>query len=417
MIMEFHRSSFVKALHDALFYLYDPYELKRSPLQSYLAPQLAERGIDLKQGLIESINALTPDESIPYDTKAWKIYEALNYYFVEQVSQREAAKTLLISLRTFQRLLPEAIDVLAERIASDYQIVFSEKENKPEDHETAAESQRERNDTWVKETTALKSKKPSVGIDIGKMLKEISQILQPILQDGEKSVSIQIPEENWQAAGEVTILRQAVLTAVSFFNQPGKKFKISIFTEQKGKQGVLQIQGQRGDEVIENTETAVPVDTSKVLADLMGILQGSVAFQRTSPGGLLILLKVPVLRQYKIAVVDDNADAIRLVEKILPSGNFFVIGIQDPEQVIPLIERERPSLILMDVMLPNIDGWMLLSQIKSSPNLSNIPVIISTVLPHEDLSLSLGANGFLRKPFTQQELLQALEAHVLKKPM
>jgi CheY-like chemotaxis protein len=116
-------------------------------------------------------------------------------------------------------------------------------------------------------------------------------------------------------------------------------------------------------------------------------------------------------------VVDDNADAIRLVQKYLLSSIYTVTGVQDPERVIPELEKEIPFLILMDVMLPNIDGWMLLSQIRHNPGLSKIPVIVSTILPQEDLSISLGADGFLRKPYTPQELLQILDTHILKNPM
>jgi CheY-like chemotaxis protein len=115
--------------------------------------------------------------------------------------------------------------------------------------------------------------------------------------------------------------------------------------------------------------------------------------------------------------VDDNADAIRLVEKYLSSNIYTVTGVQDPERVIAEIEKERPFLILMDVMLPNIDGWMLLSQIRLNPGLSKIPVIVSTILPQEHLSISLGADGFLRKPYSQQELLHVLDTHVFRNPM
>jgi CheY-like chemotaxis protein len=96
---------------------------------------------------------------------------------------------------------------------------------------------------------------------------------------------------------------------------------------------------------------------------------------------------------------------------------YLVSGVQDPELVITELEKEEPALILMDVMLPNIDGWMLLSQIRLNPGLSKIPVIVSTILPQEDLSISLGANGFLRKPYSQQELLQILDLQILRNPM
>jgi CheY-like chemotaxis protein len=60
-------------------------------------------------------------------------------------------------------------------------------------------------------------------------------------------------------------------------------------------------------------------------------------------------------------------------------------------------------------MLPGVDGWEILGRLREHPTTSSVPVIISTILLQEDLALSLGAAGFLRKPFTQTALLAALD--------
>ncbi len=405
------RSQFIDSLREALLNLYNPLELKHNPLQALLENQNPDSSPDLKQVLINAVHELMPDSHTPYDTRAWKYYELLYYCFIDRLGQKEAAKTLLISLRTLQRLLPEAIEVLGEKLAAEYHLTFPEGEAQPSQTLPGPE------DVWNKETALLKSKDSATYIDIRKMLREIMQILQPISGVGESKVKIEIPEEAWLVMGQVTILRQAVLTAISCFDQQEPGLKITISSEQKGEQGAIRIRGQSQSREIQDPSLSSKADIPAALTNLMNLLQGSAEIQRARSNELSILLTFPAQRQFKIMVVDDNADAIRLVEKYLASGIYTVCGVQDPEDVIPVLEKQQPALILMDVMLPNIDGWMLLGQIRRSPDFSKIPVIISTILPQEDLSLSLGADGFLRKPYTQQELLRILDLHLLKSPM
>jgi len=407
----YNHDRFINSLRDALLNLYNPYELKHNSLQSILADQEGEPKKDLKVLLIDSINGLMPDKQTPYDTKAWKFYELLNYCFVDQIGQKEAAKNLLISLRTLQRLLPEAIEILAEQIASKHHFTLIDGETEPLQKKNRPADMAELNETWARETDSLKAKYSGNIIDIHKMLKEISQILQPISGIDQSKVQVELPEEAWLVMGQVTFLRQAVLTAISAFDRQ-KPGQIVISSERKDSQGFIQIKGQGG----ENIDNVSDADIPAALTNLMELLKGSAAIQRTS-AELSILLSFPAQKQYKILVVDDNADAIRLVEKYLSNNIYTVTGVQDPERVISEIEKERPFLILMDVMLPNIDGWMLLSQIRLNPGLSKIPVIVSTILPQEHLSISLGADGFLRKPYSPQELLQVLDAHVFRSPM
>jgi CheY-like chemotaxis protein len=64
-------------------------------------------------------------------------------------------------------------------------------------------------------------------------------------------------------------------------------------------------------------------------------------------------------------------------------------------------------------MMPGIDGWDLLAQLRHHPLTCDIPVLVCTVLPQEELALSLGASGFVRKPTTRQSFRQALESQIV----
>ena len=69
---------------------------------------------------------------------------------------------------------------------------------------------------------------------------------------------------------------------------------------------------------------------------------------------------------------------------------------------------------MLDVMLPGIDGWELLGRLREHPRTRNVPVVISTILPQEQLALALGAAAFLRKPINRETLLSSLDRLLIR---
>ena len=124
---------------------------------------------------------------------------------------------------------------------------------------------------------------------------------------------------------------------------------------------------------------------------------------------------LPRLERIPVFVIDDNIDALRLIERYLEGSPYRCLGTSEPARALTAAEEHGVKVILLDVMLPGIDGWELLGRIREHPRLGQIPVIITTILPQETLALTLGAAGFLRKPFTQAALLQILAQQLAAK--
>jgi len=66
---------------------------------------------------------------------------------------------------------------------------------------------------------------------------------------------------------------------------------------------------------------------------------------------------------------------------------------------------------VLDVMMPGIDGWEVLTRLRAHPTMANTALIVCTVLPQEELALAMGADGFLQKPVTREAFLAMLERH------
>ncbi len=114
-----------------------------------------------------------------------------------------------------------------------------------------------------------------------------------------------------------------------------------------------------------------------------------------------------------IAVIDDEPDILELVSLHLKKANFEVKGFGDGASFLTSILRRVPDLIILDLMLPDIDGIDLLKDLKSDNRYSSVPIIILTAKNHESeriLGLELGADDYVVKPFSPRELVARVKA-------
>lgn len=114
----------------------------------------------------------------------------------------------------------------------------------------------------------------------------------------------------------------------------------------------------------------------------------------------------------KIALVEDDADLYALLKYNLEKEGFVLVGTQTGKGAIELCRRERPDLILLDIMLPDSDGLDICKGIRAHPELAHIPVIFLTARASETdriVGLELGANDYIVKPFFIRELIARIK--------
>jgi CheY-like chemotaxis protein len=121
------------------------------------------------------------------------------------------------------------------------------------------------------------------------------------------------------------------------------------------------------------------------------------------------VLSLPALEQRVVLIVDDNADTLQLLERYAAGTPYNVLTTRDPERVIEMAEKHAPHVVVLDVMMPQVDGWMLLGRLRHHPVTQDTPIVVCTILAQEKLALSLGANGVLKKPVSRQDFLAALD--------
>ena len=113
----------------------------------------------------------------------------------------------------------------------------------------------------------------------------------------------------------------------------------------------------------------------------------------------------------KVLIVDDEPNLRRLSRTIL-SKNFIVFEAEDGKQAIDIANTQKPDIILMDMMMPKMDGLTACHTIRKNPTTKSIPVIMVTAIGFElniKLSQQMGANAYVTKPFTSQDLLDKIK--------
>ena len=116
----------------------------------------------------------------------------------------------------------------------------------------------------------------------------------------------------------------------------------------------------------------------------------------------------------KILLIEDDADLYSLIQYNLEKEGFQFVGSQTGKGAIDLCRREKPDLVILDIMLPDSDGLDICKRIRAHPELSHLPVIFLTARASETdriVGLELGANDYIVKPFFVRELIARIKIH------
>jgi DNA-binding response OmpR family regulator len=114
----------------------------------------------------------------------------------------------------------------------------------------------------------------------------------------------------------------------------------------------------------------------------------------------------------KIALIEDDADLFSLLQFNLEKEGFAFAGLRTGQGAVEMCRRERPDLVLLDVMLPDSDGLEICRSLRSHPDLAHIPIIFLTARSSETdriVGLELGANDYIVKPFSIRELIARIK--------
>lgn len=126
--------------------------------------------------------------------------------------------------------------------------------------------------------------------------------------------------------------------------------------------------------------------------------------------------ELPLKGQYTVACIDDSPTILQVIKSFLDDASFTVVMINDPIKALMQVIRNKPDIILLDVGMPNLDGYELCSLLRRHANFKETPIIMvtgNTGFIDRAKAKLVGASGYLTKPFTQSELLKIVFKHLV----
>ncbi len=136
-------------------------------------------------------------------------------------------------------------------------------------------------------------------------------------------------------------------------------------------------------------------------ADLTGLLE-----QRTAE-----ITNLRMAKKKTIMVVDDNPDIVTIVKTLLEGKGYKVQSAYSGQEVLNLLAEQKPDLIILDIMMPRMDGLEVLTRLKGDSNTRSIPVVLLTAKQPDEVILGgydIWADSYITKPFTNPQLLNVV---------
>jgi CheY-like chemotaxis protein len=384
--------SFERQVRDCLAHLYDVAELQSNPLAGQIAPDSTglQRVQTVRRILIDTVEQLKARETGGTPSRQDRVYTLLLMRYIEGLSMEKVLQQLALSERQFYREHHRAIQAVSR-------LLWDRLKTSPtQNNVISVKSEMQRLSRQSAYTVIDVETLLTGAIAANANLAEnhgVTLHLGPLLTPADFTAHEPVLRQTiiWMLSQIITHAAPdsgVILGAVSPDQDPGANFEI------KGP----------GMDISTLRET---LTTSPTVAEFLATLHGTITL--TEAAGERYLVQLQLRRQRQVVlVIDDNPDVVALLERFITGMPYQIASANEADEGFRLAQSLKPSWIVLDIMLPHVDGWMMLQNLKSHPRTKSIPVLVCSVLENPDLALSLGADAYLRKPPDRVSFLESL---------
>ncbi len=383
-------------VHSALTHLDDPPYLERHPLVNRIpsvaqAPELS-RGQALRRTIRLAIAALHPGASGNPGPIEARCYQVLYRWAISREGMVAIAGSLGISLRQAYRDLRVATEALAEILDSAGRQAGGSPAA-PLPGPLGAE-------------LARLAQVTEQDVDLERMLVDAVGNARTLAREHQVEILMDVQASGLHTVANRVMLRQAVLNLLSHAvcSQPRLPLMVRLYAQ--GERAQLEIHYHPGAEE-DPPQPNTPYDIAGQLLRSLGLCWQR---QPQGDGAFAITVAIPLTRARTVLIVDDNEGLIALFKGYLRQRPYRVYASSDPAQALELLQQLCPDVVILDVMMPDRDGWEVLQQMRACEAGKHARIIVCSVIKDPRLASALGADAFLGKPVDRTSLLRALNA-------
>jgi CheY-like chemotaxis protein/nitrogen-specific signal transduction histidine kinase len=287
-------------------------------------------------------------------------------------------------------------------------------------------------------------------IDVAGMVEDTAAVIQPLATKNNNELQIHCPDTVGSMRADLTKVRQAVFNLLSNACKFTKEGTIRLDVARESAAGEdwitfavsdtgIGMTGEQMGKLFQEFSqadasttrdyggTGLGLALSRRLCRMMG---GDITVESEIGEGSTFTIRLPAEVRDKpvqtsvsqpqaqeaegantVLVIDDDATVRDLLERFLGKEGFNVVSADGGEEGLRLAGELRPDVITLDAMMPGMDGWAVLAALKADPDVSDIPVIMLTMVDDKNVGYALGAAEYLTKPIERQRLVSLLKKY------
>jgi len=378
---------FIQQVRDLLEHLYDfPFLQKQilvlpSSETGQPLPEIA--GQKARRIVLDAIEKIGVEKGLSFRSSQGRIYNLLRLHYIEGMAIQQVAQELGLSQRQTYRDLRYG-DV---RIAS---IVW---ENLASLQPTVGSAE------MVPEASQLWLEPQFQPTDLNELIRVVCDTVRPLAALRSVSLDLHLPARPVIIPTDAMIARQVITGLLSLAIQQALTGPVGVYLLLKGDDYLLQIAFHPTGTLENKTDPSVNLYAQNL---------GWSLHQQEGADQVEIAVKINT-RQQTCLIIDDHQEFIELLERYLAGYALHIVAANNGPKGIELAQQLQPKVILLDVMVPEMDGWQILQRLHSTPATRAIPVVICSVFYDHDLAITLGAVGVLKKPVRKEDLVAILK--------
>lgn len=407
------RSEFAQQIRKALENIHDSVSLQRLSLSALLAnpERTTEQSVRyLRTLLLETIESLEPESRLPPRAKERRPFAILYGRYVQGMETNELVEELAISMRQLRREHQRALTAIVERMWETLRDELRAPNVQPmTPHAIAAQAMPSSfeempggNDAIQAETAHLITHAKAEHLQIQILINDILAMLSPLTAERRVELQNCLPDTLPSILAPRTVLRQAIFELLAYALDIAAAGQL-VLQASVDQTLNLSIWAKGAESTDWRSTVGLEVSQSLLsgLSAKLTITNASDAWQS--------IVHLPVVTPRSILVIDDNSSLVELFRRYIAGHPYYLHHAYTVQEALDYAGQNKVSLILLDIMMPERDGWEVLQQLKRYTTTREIPIIICSVIHEPEIAKMLGAADYLVKPVLPDSLLEKIE--------